>query len=107
MVSLARRKARTPEARENQLIDMAIDLVEKQIAEEKVSPLVLAHYVRMGSTKERLEREKLKAENEHLKAKVEAIKSLQRSEEDYKRALEAFKSYSGRGQENYDDQDLF
>lgn len=104
---MASRKARTPEARENQLIDMAIDLVEKQISEGNVSPVVLAHYVRMGSTKERLEMEKLKAENEHLKAKVEAMKTLQRSGEEYERALQAFKSYSPSDDGVYDDQEIY
>lgn len=97
---MARRKAKTPEARENQIIDMAIDLAEKQIEEGTVSPMVLAHYIRMGSTKERLEREKLKKENEHLQAKIEALQFTRETGERYEAALRAFASYSGK---NYED----
>lgn len=91
------RKARSPEARENQLIDLAVDLAEKQISEGTVSPMVLAHYIRMGSTKERLEREKLKRENEHLQAKIESLQSAKRTDALYEDAIKAFMTYSGRG----------
>ncbi len=93
---MARRRAQSPEARENQLINLAVDLAEKQIVEGNVSPLVLAHYIRMGSTKERLEREKLKKENEHLQAKIEALQVAKETGARYEEALRAFASYSGQ-----------
>lgn len=87
----------SPEARENQLIDLAVDLAEKQLAEGTASPMVIAHYIRMGSTKERLEREKLRRENEHLRVKTESLQSAKRLEEIYKEAIDAFRDYRGVG----------
>lgn len=92
---MARRRAINPEARENQLIDLAVDLAEKQLAEGTASPMVIAHYIKMGSTKERLEREKLKRENEHLRAKTESLQSAKRLEEIYQNAIDAFMDYRG------------
>lgn len=92
---MARRRAITPEARENQLIDLAVDLAEKQLAEGTASPMVIAHYIKMGSTKERLEREKLRRENEHLRAKTESLQSAKRLEEIYQEAIAAFRGYQG------------
>ena len=94
---MARRRAMTPEARENQLIDLAVDLAEKQLAEGTASPMVIAHYIKMGSTKERLEREKLRRENEHLRAKTESLQSAKHLEEIYKEAIDAFRDYRGVG----------
>lgn len=94
---MARRRAMTPEARENQLIDLAVDLAEKQLAEGTASPMVIAHYIKMGSTKERLEREKLRRENEHLRAKTESLQSARHLEEIYKEAIDAFRDYRGFG----------
>lgn len=94
---MARRRAMSPEARENQLIDLAVDLAEKQLAEGTASPMVIAHYIKMGSTKERLEREKLRRENEHLRAKTESLQSAKHLEEIYKEAIDAFRDYRGIG----------
>ena len=87
--------ARSPEARENQMIALAVDLAEKQLIEGTASAQVITHYLKLGTLKEQLEREKLEKENELLKAKTEAIQSAQRVEELYSNALEAMRRYSG------------
>ena len=92
---MARRPAMTPEARENQLIDAAVDLAEKQLREGTASAMVITHYLRMGSPKERLEREKLQQENEHLRAKIESLQSARRVEELYNDAMTHFRMYHG------------
>lgn len=102
-----RRKARTPEARENQLIDLAVDLAEKQLLEGTASSMVITHYLRMGSMKERLERDKLRAENEHLRAKTESLEAARKSDEKLERAIKAFTRYSGHPEEVGDDQDIY
>lgn len=89
-----RRPALTIEARENQLISYAIDLAEKQLREGTASSQVITHYLKLGSTMQRLEREKLEKENELLRAKTEALQSQQRVEELYANALKAMKEYS-------------
>lgn len=92
---MAKPKARTPEARENQLIAMAYDLAEKQMQDGTISATVLANFVKMGSQRERMEREKLEAENAHLRAKIETMQYMKESEGRYQEALDAFRSYSG------------
>lgn len=95
-----RRPATTPEARENQLISLAVDLAEKQLLEGTATSQVITHYLKLGSSKERLEQEILKKQEELLEAKTEALKSSKRVEELYANALEAMRHYSG----NYGDQ---
>lgn len=87
--------ALTPEARENQLINLAVDLAEKQLSEGTASAQVITHYLKLGSIKERLEREKLEQENQYLRAKTESIQSARRIEELYENALSAIREYSG------------
>ena len=90
------RPALTPEAREKQLISLAVDLAEEQLQEGTASSQVITHYLKLGSTKERLEKEKLAEENKLLKAKTEAIQSQKRVEELYSEALNAMRRYSGQ-----------
>lgn len=91
------RPALTPEARENQLISLATDLAEQQLREGTASSQVITHYLKLGSTKERLEKEKLEEENKLLKARTEALQSAKRVEELYADAISAMKRYSGNG----------
>ena len=91
------RPALTPEARENQLIYLATDLAEKQLREGTASSQVITHYLKLGSTKEKLEREKLAEENNLLRAKRENLQSQKNVEEKYKKAINAMKRYSGNG----------
>lgn len=97
--------ATTPEARENQLIALAVDLAEKQLAEGTASSQVITHYLKLGSTREALEKEKLSRENALLDAKVEALASAKRVEELYGQALEAMRTYAGRTVDGEDDDD--
>ncbi|WIC89901.1 hypothetical protein SEA_HYDRUS_10 [Gordonia phage Hydrus] len=91
-----RRPAKTPESRENQLIAAAVDLAEKQIREGTVSSQVLTHYLKLGSSREKLEQERLRNENHVLKAKAEAMASAKKVEELYGMALNAMRSYAGQ-----------
>lgn len=90
------RPALTPEARENQMIALAVDLAEQQLREGTASSQVITHYLKLGSTKERLEKEKLEEENKLLRAKTENIKSMKRSEELMEEALRVFRQYNGQ-----------
>lgn len=96
VVSKKRRSpAATPEARENQMIALAIDLAERQLSEGTASAQVITHYLKLGTSKEQLEKEKLKRENDLLKAKADAMQSSKDTERLYKEAIEAMKAYSG------------
>jgi len=102
----SRPPARTPEARENQLIQLAVDLAEKQLSDGTATAQVITHYLKLGSTKERLEKEKLSRENQLLQAKTEALQSTKRIEELYSNALNAMRSYGGSKEEvDIDDDD--
>lgn len=85
--------ATTPEGRENQLIASAYDLAERQIAEGKASSQVLTHFLKMGTTREKLEQERIRKENLLLEAKVDGLASVARIEELYAQAIEAIQTY--------------
>ena len=92
------RPALDPDARENQLIALAVDLAEEQLREGTASSQVITHYLKLGSSKERLEREKLEEENKLLRAKTEMLQSAKKMEGLYEEALAAFRTYSGMGE---------
>lgn len=89
------RPALTPEARENQLIALAVDLAEKQLIEGTASSQVICHYLKLGSTKEKIEKEILEKQKVLIDAKTESLQSSRRVEELYQNALNAMKNYSG------------
>ena len=95
-----RRPALNPEARENQLISLAIDLVEQRLLDGTASSQETTHFLKLGSTKAILEKEKLRKENELLDAKAEDIRSSRRNDEIYKEAIEAFRTYRGLGDDS-------
>lgn len=95
--------ASTPEARENQLISLAVDLAEKQLREGTASPSVITHYLKLGTSRAQLEKEKLARENLLLEAKTKSIESSDRMEMLYKEAIDAMRSYAGLEPEMEDD----
>lgn len=91
------RPALTPESRENQMISLAVDLAEQQLRDGTASSQVITHFLKLGSTREKLEKERLEEENKLLKAKTEQLQSMKRMEELYANAITAMKNYSGQG----------
>ena len=85
------------EARENQMIGLAVDCAEKQMREGTASAQVICHYLKLGSMKERYEIEKLKAETALKQAQIDSLASQQHIEELYANAMKAFATYSGNG----------
>ena len=94
--------ASTPEARENQLISLAIDLAEKQLLEGTASSQVITHYLKLGSTKERLEKQMMEKQVELITAKTEALQAEKKAEELYSRAIDAMRKYNGIEEWNED-----
>lgn len=88
--------AQSEQGRESQLISMAMDLAEKQMSEGTASSQVITHFLKLGSSRDSLEQEKLRNENLLLRAKVETMASSQRVEELYTRAIRAMRSYAGQ-----------
>lgn len=88
--------AKTIEGRNDQLIAAAFDLVEKRIHNETASAQETVHFLKLGSTRARLEEEKLKAENLALEARVKEMEGRRSGEDVYQKALAAFRGYSGQ-----------
>lgn len=95
MARESRPPATTPEGRENQLIALAADLAEKRLREGTATAQEVVHFLKLGSSREQLEQERIRHENELLEAKVEAMASAARIEELYAEAISAMRSYSG------------
>lgn len=91
------RPALTPEARENQLIYLATNLAEQQLRDGTASSQVITHYLKLGSTKEKIEKEILKEQKKLITAKTESLQSAKKIEELYANAITAMRNYSGHG----------
>lgn len=103
--SIARRSAPAvdPEARENQMIGLAVNQAERMLTEGRAPTQIVVHYLKLATTKNQLEKEKLRKENILLEAKANAIESAARTEELYARAIEAMREYSGTLTHDYED----
>lgn len=91
-----RKPATTPEGRENQMIALAVDLAEKQFRDGTASAQVISHYLKLGSSREKLEQERIARENELLAEKAESMRSAVRVEQLYMDALNAMRTYAGQ-----------
>lgn len=87
--------AMTPEARENQLIALAVDLAEKQLREGTASSQVITHYLKLATVREKMEKDILEKQLALIEAKTENLKSAKRIEELYTEAMEAMREYRG------------
>ena len=95
------RPALTPEARENQLISLATDLVEKRLIEGTASSQETTHFLKLATQEAKLKLKILEKQEELISAKTESIKSAQRTEELYRDAIIAMRKYSGGGADEF------
>lgn len=103
----SRRPASTPDGREQQLISLAADMAEKQLLAGTAPAQVVTHFLKLGSSRERAEQERLRNENLLLSARIEEMARHQRIEELYTEALNAMRSYSGQEvEESYDEDEM-
>ncbi len=94
------RPALTPEAKENQMISLAVDLAERQLIDGTASSQVITHFLKLASSKDKLEQEILEKQKELITAKTDQLKSARLMETLYKDALSAMRTYSGGGPTN-------
>lgn len=94
------RPALSPEARENQLIALAVDLVEQRLRDGTASSQETTHFLKLASTKSRKELDMMDKQMELMSAKTESIKAEKARDEMFKEAIEAMKRYSGNGDKN-------
>lgn len=88
------RPAQSPEAREAQLVNLAVNLAEKQLLDGTASPSVINHFLKIGSTRDAIEREILERQKTFLEAKAQSISKDREAEELAKAAIEAMKNYN-------------
>lgn len=99
----ALRPALTPEARENQLISLAIDLVEQRLLDGTASSQETTHFLKLATNKAKLERERFELENELIRAKTQALKDQADMKVLCADAIAAMRRYSGHGSGGFDD----
>ena len=99
------RPALTPEARENQLISLAIDCVEERLLNGTASSQETVHFLKLASSKYKAELRKMELENELIQAKTKAIEDAADLKEMYANAIKAMRLYSGQGSQPEDDED--
>lgn len=87
------RPASTPEAREQQLVNLAVDLAEKQLRDGSASPSVISHYLKLATRREILEREILEKQSKLIEAKAQTINKEKEDQAIAKAAIDAMKSY--------------
>lgn len=98
--------ARNPEARENQLINLAMNLAEQKLRDGTASSQIITTLLHMGTVKAQLELKKLESDVRVADAKVEQMEKAENSAELYAEALKAFKSYQGAPlEDDYDEED--
>lgn len=93
------RPALSPESRENQAIASAYNLALQQLEDGTASSQVITHFLKLGTAKAELERERMIQENKLIQAKTEALESQKRSEELFNKAITAMRGYQGYGDE--------
>lgn len=91
-----RRPPSTPEEAENQLIAAAVDLARTQIEEGSATSQVLTHFLKLASSREKLEQDKLKQDIGYTQAKIEAMAAANRVEALYDEAIKAMREYQGQ-----------
>ena len=91
------RPALDPEARENQMINLAINLAEQQLRDGTASSQVITHFLKLGTTKAELEKEKLRIDNKKTEAQIKSLENADNMKDPYEKALKAMKNYAGYG----------
>ena len=99
-----RRPPLSPEAREQQLISLAVDLVEQRLIDGTASSQETTHFLKLATMKYKEEVALAKAQKEKAEAQVEAMKSQKRIEGLYEEAIKAFRNYNGQDEsDEYED----
>ena len=100
------RPALTPEARENQMISLAMDLAEKRLRDGSASSQEVTHFLKIAASKE-IDAINLKLAQKELElkeAKRQVVESQAKMDELYSKALKAMQRYSGNGSDETDDE---
>lgn len=100
-------RARTPEAREAQLVALSYDMAEQQILKGTASSQVLVHFLKIGSTREKQELQKLQQETLLVEAKVKDLANVEEMKKLYVEAMDAMRGYAGQEVSHDSDEDVY
>lgn len=92
------RQPLTPEAKEQQMISLAMDLVEQRLRDGTASSQETTHFLKLATAKYKRDLEETTQRVELNKAKTESLKSAKRIEGLYEEAIKAFRKYNGAGE---------
>jgi hypothetical protein len=105
------RPVTTPEARENQLIALSFDVAERRLREGTASAQEVVHFLKLGSSREKLEQERLALENGLVAQKTEALREQAKVADLIADALNAMRGYAGLDSapqgDDYDNPDVY
>jgi hypothetical protein len=90
----SQKPATTPEAREQQLVNLAVNLAEQQLIDGTAAPSVINHFLKMASTRETIEREMLEKQKTLIEAKANSITQGKEAQKLAADAIEAMKNYN-------------
>ena len=91
--------ALSEEAKECRLIALATNLAEKQLEEGTASSQVITHYLKLATTRERIEKEILERQKELIEAKTDSLRANQQLAELFSEAINAMKEYSSESED--------
>lgn len=86
----------TPDAEEKQLISLAMERAKEQLINGTASSQVITHFLKLGSSKEQLEKELLAQQTELAAAKSKQLRDTEKIERLYNDAMKAMSEYSGK-----------
>lgn len=102
-----RRPALSPEAEEDEMIALAVARAKEQLIDGTASSQIIVHYLKMASTEERIKREILEKQKDLIEAKTTNLQNTSRSAEIAQKALDAFRHYSGHGDDDDEYKNIF
>lgn len=86
----------TPEARENQMISLAMDLAEQRLRDGTASAQEVVHFLKLGASTTKYEKQLDEAQVRLAETKIKAYEQSQKVEELYANAISAMRLYSGQ-----------
>ena len=93
------RVASTADGQESQMVSLTMNLAREQLINGTASSQTIGHFLKLGSSREQLEQERMANEVALLEAKVEALQGAKRMEELLGDAIAAFGIYNGTAEE--------
>lgn len=91
------RAALTPEAREKQLIALAIDVAEEQMRNGTASSQVISHFLKLGSTRAQIEKELLEKQRDPCRGKGRSNRVLRQDGGSVPQGGQGYEELSGAG----------